>query len=258
MAGTYTTDERTGTVTYRGATEITPADRHGMPARTADYPPGYDRGHLQAVSLGGNNSKQNIAPQHADVNRAKGGWYGVEQGERAALKGGATVQSEKTAFKSDPSALPEAYLSNDAVTYRDGHTETISHSFTNISHSERQAMNEQSAVLPDTFDAPNPSDSLRASRSSEDYAALMDETDQALPSVAEDYAPADFSGVPASAAAENAESNAAQTDAAIGTDAEAGDDAGDDAGDNAGDDAGNDAGNDAGSDAGDGGASPDD
>lgn len=250
----YTVDEKTGTVTYRGTSEITPADRHGMPPRTADYPPGYDRGHLQALSLGGNNAKENISPQHADVNRAKGGWYAVEEGERAALKSGTTVQTEKTAFKSDPSAPPEAYLANDTVTYRDGHTETISHSFTNISHSEQQAMDEQSAMLPDTYDAPNSGDSLRASMSTEEYASLMDEMDQSLPSVAEDYAPADFSGVPASVAVENAESNAAQTDAAIGMDAGTGNDAGDDAGNDAGDDAGDDAG----ADAGDGGASPDD
>lgn len=53
-----------------------------------------------------------------------------------------------------------------------------------------------SASLPGTFDAPNPGDGLRGSMDSESYASLMESTDAEMPGLAEDYAPADFSGVP--------------------------------------------------------------
>ena len=83
---------------------------------------------------------------------------------------------------------------NDTVTYPDGHVESIHHSFANIGYAEQAEMEAISASLPDAIDAPNPGDALRASMSPESYAELMEATDAELPSIADTYASADFSG----------------------------------------------------------------
>ena len=82
------------------------------------------------------------------------------------------------------------------MTYSDGHTESVHHSFTNASYTEQQAWNDQSAALPGTFDDSNLGDTLSSSMSSSEYADLMENTNAELPGIAEDYAATDFSGVP--------------------------------------------------------------
>ena len=191
-----TVDSKTGSVNYHGPSEIMPGNHSHMPSRTDAYLPGDERGHVQASSLGGTNDRSNIVPQNADVNH--GGYYSMEQGERSAIQNGATVQSDKTAYASNqPGARPDAFMVNDTVTFFDGHTETIHHSFANESYADQEARNEQSAALQDTFEAPNPGDSLRASMSTEEYSSLMEETDVSLLNIGDEYAPADFSGIPA-------------------------------------------------------------
>ncbi len=190
-------DAKTGSVNYNGPSEIMPGDHHHMPARTDAYLPGYERGHVQASSLGGINTTANVVPQNADVNHK--GYYAMEQGERDALKNNAVIHSDKTAFVSNqPGHRPDAFIVNDDVTYADGHKETIHLSFQNESYANQAAWNDYTASLPGTFDAPNPGDNLRASMSVEAYSSLMEESDQALPSVRDEYTPADFSGAPSS------------------------------------------------------------
>lgn len=232
-------DPKTGNITYSGPLEITKGNHDHMPARTDAYLPGeneigtYDRGHVNGSSLGGINSVDNITPQHQDLNRAGGAYYAVEQGERTALQNGATIDSTKTAIvNARPGEKTEVFMISDNVTYVDGHTESIHHSFTNASYAEQQMWNDQSATLPGTFDAPNPGDGLRDSMSPEAYADLMERTDAELPGIAADYAPADFSGVPDSVAEagpaagsvsdSSAEANAGTSDADVGTDGGAG------------------------------------
>ncbi len=204
MRSTYSSvDPNTGNIAWNGPLSVTKSDRSNTPARTDAYLPGekevgsYDRGHINALSLNGSNTKENIAPMHADVNRAGGGWYAVEKGERTALQNGATIDSTKTAFvNSQPDDRPSAFLVTDKVTYADGHTENIHNSFANSSYTEQQAWNDQSAALPGVFDAPNPEDGLRDSMTAEEYADLMKATDAELPGIADDYTAADFSGLP--------------------------------------------------------------
>ena len=191
-------DLNTGDVTYNGPLSLERGDHSHMPRRTEAYLPGYERGHVNASSLGGINSKANVVPQHADLNH--GGWLSVEKGERTALKNGATIESEKTAVvNSHPGGQPSVFTVNDSITYPDGHTESIHHSFTNESYVVQSAWNNMSASLPGTFDAPNPGDELRSSKDTESYASLMEETDASLFNLDADYAPADFTGVPDSA-----------------------------------------------------------
>lgn len=190
----------TGDVTYNGPLSLEKGDHRHMPSRTSAYLPGDERGHINASSLGGSNfgsthSRANVVAQHSHVNH--GAYASVEKGERTALQNGATIESEKTAVvNSQPGDRPSTFTVNDSVTYPDGHTESIHHSFTNESYADQAAWNDMSASLPGTFDAPNPGDGLRDSMDSGSYASLMESTDADLPGLDAEYAPADFSGMP--------------------------------------------------------------
>lgn len=191
-----------GNVSWNGELFLQKGDHSNMPHRTEAYLPGDERGHINASSLGGANSSNNIVAQNADLNH--GAYYSMEQGERTALQSGATIDSSKTAIvDSEPGNRPDVFLIMDNVTYADGHSEVLSHSFTNEATATQEAWNDYSAALPDTFAAQNSVDALSVSMSNEEYAELMEATDAELPGIAEDYAAADFSGVPASCAAES-------------------------------------------------------
>lgn len=190
-------DPTTGNVTYTGLLSLEKSDHTHMPIRTNAYLPDDERGHVNASSLGGINSRANVVAQHSDLNH--GAYLSVEKGERTALQNGTTIESEKTAVvNGQPGDRPSTFTVNDSITYPDGHTESIHHSFTNESYANQAAWNDISASLTGTFDAPNPGDGLRGSMDSESYASLMESTDAEMPGLAEGYAPADFSGVPAS------------------------------------------------------------
>lgn len=198
-----------------------------MPSRTDAYLPGDERGHVNASSLGGVNSRANVVAQHSDVNH--GAYLSVEKGERTALQNGATIESEKTAVvNSQVGDRPTTFTVNDSVTYPDGHTESIHHSFTNESYADQAAWNDMSASLPGTFDGENPGDGLRGSMDTESYSSLMDATDADMPGLDAAYAPADFSGVP-----DSVETSSVSADVGADSDAGSGDcgaDTGSDAG----------------------------
>ncbi len=188
-------DPVTGNVSWDGPLSIGKGNHSHMPSRTEAYLPGDERGHVNGSSLKGSNTPENVVPQNADVNH--GAYYSMERGERSALLSGAAIDSSKTAVvNAQPGARPDLFTVTDNVTYSDGHAESIHHSFTNASYADQQAWNDMSAALPDTFDAPNPGNVLADSMSSSEYAELMENTDAELPGISEDYAAADFSGVP--------------------------------------------------------------
>ena len=190
-----TVDPDNGNVGYKGPLELNRGNHDHMPPRTEAYLPGDERGHVNASSLGGVNTRANVVPQNHDVNRYS--FAHMENGERAALKNGAFIESEKVAIVNGaPGDRPQNFQITDTVTYPDGHTEQIHHSFVNEAYTDQQAWNELSAALPGTFEAPNPGDELRDAMSPEAYADLMEQTDAELPGITADYAPADFSGAP--------------------------------------------------------------
>lgn len=217
-------DPETGNVSYLGSLERNKGSHAHMPARTGAYLPADEKGHVNASSLGGVNDRSNVVAQNHDVNCYSFGQ--VERGERAALKNGASIESKKTAIVNGlPGDRPQNFTISDTVTYADGHTEQIHHSFVNASYADQQAWNDLAASLPDTFDAPNPGDGLRDSMSVGEYAELMEETDAKLPGLAAEYAPADFSGLPA-----GGEVDARDWEGAASTDPDADPDAGPEAG----------------------------
>ncbi len=156
-------DPENGNVIWEGPLTRQKGDHSGMPPRTDAYLDGFDRGRVNASSLGGRNTDKNIVPQHADINRSGGGYYAMEK--------------------------PEVFMVTDKVTYPDGHTETIHHSFANDSYKNRQEWNDSSSELLDIVDDKNPGDELRNSMSPAEYADLMERTDAEIPGTADDYAP---------------------------------------------------------------------
>lgn len=207
-----------GDVTYKGTLSLEKGDHRHMPSRTEAYRPDDERGHVNASGLGGINFETNVVAQHRDVNH--GAYLSVEKGERAALQNGAVIESEKTAVvNSRPSDRPSVFTVNDSVTYPDGHTETIHHSFLNESYADQEAWNTVSASLQETFDAPNPSDGLRNETDGESYAVLMERTDAEMPTAESDYAPADFFGM-----SQNADTADVSADIGVDSDSAVGDD----------------------------------
>ena len=205
LRGNYTVvDSNTGTVTSHSNLEITKGNHKGMPSRTSAYLPGDERGHIQASSLGGSNDPSNIVPQHHDVNRY--GWRDMERGETDALKNGASIDSTKIAYVDGKSGdRPSAFMVNDKITYPDGHTENVHLSFSNESYADQAKEERIVASLGDEiYDAPNP-DAARESMSPEEYKALMEEADQVDFDIRDEYAPADYSGLPPSAREDNNE-----------------------------------------------------
>lgn len=189
-----TVDPKTGSNNYNGPSKIVPSDHSHMPPRTDAYLPGDERGHIQASSLSGANTVFNVVPQNTDVNH--GGYYSMERGERRVIQDSAEVHSNKTAFVSNqPGMRADAFMVTDTVSYPNGHTETLHHSFANEYYTNQDARNEQSVTVKDTFESANPGDNLRTSMSTQEYSSLMEETDASLLNIRDEYTPDDFSGV---------------------------------------------------------------
>ena len=196
-----TIDPETGTKAYNGPSELTKGNHDHMPARDGSYLPTDERGHIQASSLGGSNNPDNITPQAKDLNH--GAYYSMEAAERDALRNGSTIDSEKIAFSSNqPGNRSDAFMVNDTITFADGQTQEVHLSFSNMQNSEQAAINEEAtAQTSDMMDAfPNPGDGLRDSMSPEEYSALMEQTDAALPNIADHFVEWDYQGAPGSTA----------------------------------------------------------
>lgn len=187
-------DPKTGNVNYKGPLQIMKGNHHNMPSRTEVYLPGDERGHVNASSLGGINTRANVVAQNSDVNH--GGYLSVENGERNALLRGAAIYSEKTAIVNGQTGeRPTTFIVNDTITYTDRHIETVCCSFLNESYAQQDEWNKISAELPGTFDELNPGDDLREAMGAAQYADLMTETDEVLPNLDEEYVSADFSSI---------------------------------------------------------------
>ena len=197
---------RNGNVTFNGPLEITKSDHKGMPPRTEAYLPGDERGHLCASSLSpyAVNSTVNVVPQNgADINHEA--WLQIENGERSALKAGASIHSEKIAYVDGQIGdRPHTFANNDHVIYPDGHNEIIYFSLPNEAYANQSAFNDLSAAFPDTFGDTEPTDVLRSEMNTDQYAELMESSDLLLPSIADEYMAADYYGLPAAAMADSA------------------------------------------------------
>lgn len=206
-------DPKNGNVIFNGPLEITKSDHKGMASRTEAYLPGDEKGHLCASSLSpfAVNSTVNVVPQNGvDINH--GAWLQIENGERSALKAGASIQSEKIAYVDGQIGdRPHTFANNDHVTFPDGHNEIIYFSLPNESYANQSAFNDLSVAFPDTFGDTEPTDELRSENDIAQYAELMESSDLLLPSIADEYTAADYYGLPAAAMADSAAESANTT-----------------------------------------------
>lgn len=188
----YTVDPTSGTVESHGYLELTKGDHTGMPKRTDAYPDLYERGHLNASSLGGTNGEVNIQPQAKDLNHHA--YYSMENGEREALKSGASIESHKVAHTTGGvGTAPDCYMVNDTVTYADGKSQTVHLSFANLNDAEQEAFSQTLDQHTDLLDAaPNPGDVGREMYSPTEYAELMEECEASMGNVQDEYSE-DFS-----------------------------------------------------------------
>ena len=181
---TYEVNKETGTTTARGELEINKASRSQMKKAFTgkDKLATDDRGHLVVARFDGKAIPENLFGQNRNVNRID--FKHVENAEAKALKQGATIDTERTAFISN-GTRPDNFMINDTVTFQNGVTEELHYSFTNMSHAEMEELNEISSDY--MFDDPNPGDTLRDMMSVEEYSTLMTETDAELPGIAQDF-----------------------------------------------------------------------
>lgn len=193
-AGYSTVNLHTGTKTYVGPSVVTKGNHSHMPARDSSYLTTDERGHIQASSLSGDNSKVNIVPQAKDLNH--GAYLSVENGERDALVKGNTIETEKVAFSSNqPGHRPDAFMVNDTITMSNGQQQEVHHSFANMQNSEQEHLNAELDRHSDMLDAPNPGDTLRDGMSTEEYTELMEVTDNELMDLRDEYQVDEFVSV---------------------------------------------------------------
>lgn len=187
MANTViTVNPETGTTTNASDLEITHGNHDHMPPRTSAYEPTDEKGHNNASSLGGSNNRDNVFPQSKDLNH--GSYLQMEKGEKDVLQAQGNIHSEKTAFISNqPGGRPDAFMVNDHITYANGVTQDVHHSFTNLTNAQQESINASLQGHTDMLNAPNPGDTLRDHMSPADYAHVMEETDASLPGIRDTY-----------------------------------------------------------------------
>lgn len=178
-------DSKSGTIIQKGELNTQKGDHKHMPKRTNAYLPDDERGHIQASSLGGDNSKNNVVPQSKDLNH--GAYYQMELGEKDALEAKATIESEKIAYSSGgPGSRPDAFMVNDTITRADGKVDQVHLSFANLSNKEQESHEKTASEHTDMLGEP---DYKSMGVSKEEYNALMDESEDSGINVRDEYAP---------------------------------------------------------------------
>lgn len=180
------TKDNNGTIVYSDDSVLTKGNHSGMPKRTEAYKPTDERGHIQASSLGGDNTKDNVVPMDKELNH--GAYYQMESKEREILNNGGKIHSEKIAYVSTQMGQrPDAFMVNDTIVFPDGSKQTVHLSFQNDPVQEQEEWLEILKEQPDfteCYDNVNP---LKEMMTDEEYAKLMDETEELLSDIKDDY-----------------------------------------------------------------------
>lgn len=181
---TFTVDN-SGTITGEGNVP-TQGVECGSRVTPEGMQPGDHRGHVISAQEGGPNKSYNMTAQDGKLNQ--GAYKTVENSEAALVKQGHTVHTSKTAYVStQQGGRPDAYMINDTITSPDGKSQNVHLSFQNMSPEEQAEQNKFLRENDFTNDYPNP-DPLRDSMTPEEYSSLMNETEQGLPSVKDEFA----------------------------------------------------------------------
>ncbi len=181
---TYTVQDN-GTVTAKGKVSENPASRKGM---SSIHPDGYDskshdKGHLIAAREGGVAADYNVSAQDRGLNR--GSYKVMENSEVDLANKGYDVQTEKTAYVSRPGAEPDAYMVNDTITTPDGKTHTVNASFTNLSKSDMEKIDNDLNNLSEN--ERELSEPYHEGMTKEEYNSMMQETENETYSVKDEF-----------------------------------------------------------------------
>lgn len=180
---TYTIDE-SRTITAEGKVP-TQGIKCGSRVTPDGMLPGDQRGHLIAAQEGGPNKSFNMTAQDGKLNQ--GAYKTVENTEVDLARQGYEVQTSKTAYVStQQGGRPDAYMINDTITTPEGKTQSVHLSFQNMSPEMQDAMNKEVNEMNITDDSNNP-DPLRDSMTNEEYNSLMQETEDCLPSIKDEF-----------------------------------------------------------------------
>lgn len=180
----FTVDDN-GTITAEGQVP-TQGVKCGSRVTPEGMLPGDQRGHVISAQEGGPNKSYNMTAQNGKLNQ--GPYKTVENSEADLAKQGYDVHTSKTAYVStQQGGRPDAYMINDTISSPDGKTQNVHLSFQNMSPEEQAEQNSFLAENDFTGDYPNP-DHLRDSMTPEEYSSLMNETEQDLPSIRDEFA----------------------------------------------------------------------
>lgn len=179
----YTVDE-SGTITAEGKVP-TQGIKCGRRVTPEGMLPGDQRGHIIAAQEGGPNKSFNLTAQDGILNQ--GAYKTGENAEVDLARQGYEVHTSKTAYVSTQcGGRPDAYMINDTITTPDGKTQIIHLSFQNMSPETQEAMNKEldEINMEDNFDN---TDSVHDSMTNEEYNSLMQETEECLPSIKDEF-----------------------------------------------------------------------
>lgn len=187
---TYTIYDN-GTVTAEGNLQDAKASRNGMQhldVGGSAKEPGDQKGHLIAARANGAAVKENLFAQNGNLNQ--GTYKKMENAEMHQIRdNSARIYTEKTAFvsnKAESGMRPDAYMVHDTITYADGQVQHVNLSFANMSSPEQMQLNEISSPFS-LESADNPGDVLRAEMTEAEYAALMEQTDECMPNINDEF-----------------------------------------------------------------------
>ena len=183
---TFVVDNETGTTTAKGQVTENHASRNGM---QSIHPNEYDskiddKGHLIAAREGGPAEGYNVSAQNRTLNR--GAYKTVENAEVRLANEGNEVETEKTAYVSNPGSKPDAYMVNDTITTPEGETQHVNLSFQNASPEEQQEWNDYLEQNVD-IDEQEYWSSAKENMSPDEHNAMAEDFDNELSSVKDEY-----------------------------------------------------------------------
>ena len=192
---TFSVKPTTGTTTAKGTLQNEKSTRNNTLQKNAGgvlREMGEEGGHLVATRLNGPAIPENHFAQVKSLNRSQ--FKVIENAEHRLISNAehpASIQTERIAFmshaKREDGVHPDAFMINDTITYPSGSEQKVHFSFANISNKDQEKLNQELDTKIEIEDIANPNDFLRESMSIEEYAELMEETDEGLPTLRDEF-----------------------------------------------------------------------
>ncbi len=183
---TFRTDTETGTTTASGRLQNTPAPRNAALQREAGGAsrlPTDHGGHLVGARMNGPAIEENHFAQDGGINQ--GSFKALENAEQRQLNRGATIETERIAYMSEP-GRPSAFLVNDTITYASGKRSEVHYSVTNLSKATMDEIEAEAARL-DVPDDTGWEEMKREIYTPGELALIQETADLQYPSIREEF-----------------------------------------------------------------------